>query len=109
MITADRVPEESGGQATQITGNRLDKRVHKLIVKSKITMAKTGSRPICRDPRCGRCEADIWHRRRQPEWAVTDAIRRQGKIEWVHVRHEEVKAFAAGAEANDGALSWAIL
>ena len=29
---------------------------------------------------------------------VTDAIRRS-KIEWVHVRHEEVGAFAAGAEA----------
>jgi pyruvate dehydrogenase (quinone) len=27
---------------------------------------------------------------------LTDAIRRQGKIEWVHVRHEEVAAFAAG-------------
>jgi pyruvate dehydrogenase (quinone) len=31
---------------------------------------------------------------------LTDALRRQGKIEWVHVRHEEVGAFAAGAEAN---------
>ena len=31
---------------------------------------------------------------------ITDAIRRQGKIEWVHVRHEEVAAFAAGAEAH---------
>src|ERR1700723_2910326 len=31
---------------------------------------------------------------------LTDAIRRQGKIEWVHVRHEEVGAFAAGAEAH---------
>src|SRR5215472_8685758 len=31
---------------------------------------------------------------------ITDAIRRQGKIEWVHVRHEEVGAFAAGAEAH---------
>src|SRR4029077_3882684 len=30
----------------------------------------------------------------------TDAIRRQGKIEWLHVRHEEVAAFAAGAEAH---------
>lgn len=30
----------------------------------------------------------------------TDAIHRQGKIEWVHVRHEEVAAFAAGAEAH---------
>ena len=27
-------------------------------------------------------------------------IRRQGKIEWVHVRHEEAAAFAAGAEAH---------
>jgi pyruvate dehydrogenase (quinone) len=31
---------------------------------------------------------------------ITDAIRRQGKIEWLHVRHEEVAAFAAGADAH---------
>src|SRR6266851_4424328 len=31
---------------------------------------------------------------------LTDAIRRQGKIEWVHVRNEEVAAFAAGGEAH---------
>src|ERR1700675_4515304 len=31
---------------------------------------------------------------------LTDAFRRQGKIEWIHVRHEEVAAFAAGAEAH---------
>jgi len=31
---------------------------------------------------------------------ITDAVRRQGKIEWVHVRLEEVAAFAAGAEAH---------
>jgi pyruvate dehydrogenase (quinone) len=31
---------------------------------------------------------------------ITDSIRRQGKIEWVHVRHEEVAAFAASAEAH---------
>lgn len=31
---------------------------------------------------------------------ITDALRRQGKIEWIHVRHEEVAAFAAGAEAH---------
>jgi len=31
---------------------------------------------------------------------LTDAIRAQGKIEWIHVRHEEVAAFAAGAEAH---------
>ncbi len=30
----------------------------------------------------------------------TDALRRHGKIEWVHVRHEEGGAFAAGAEAH---------
>lgn len=30
----------------------------------------------------------------------TDAVRRQGKIEWPHVRHEEVAAFAAGAEVH---------
>jgi pyruvate dehydrogenase (quinone) len=31
---------------------------------------------------------------------LTDALRRQEKIEWVHVRHEEVAAFAASAEAH---------
>ncbi len=31
---------------------------------------------------------------------VTDAIRRSGKIQWVHVRHEETAAFAAGTEAQ---------
>src|ERR1700731_4752681 len=37
---------------------------------------------------------------------LTDAIRRQGKIEWMHVRHEETAAFAAGAEAHlTGALT----
>ena len=30
---------------------------------------------------------------------ITDAIRRHGKVEWAHVQHEEVAAFAAGAEA----------
>lgn len=30
---------------------------------------------------------------------VNDAVRRNGKIEWIHVRHEETGAFAAGAEA----------
>ncbi|WP_342570162.1 ubiquinone-dependent pyruvate dehydrogenase [Paenibacillus sp. FSL R5-0749] len=32
--------------------------------------------------------------------AVLDSIRRSGKIEWIHVRHEEVAAFAAGADAE---------
>ena len=37
---------------------------------------------------------------------LTDAIRRQGRIEWLHVRHEEVAAFAAFAEAHlNGALA----
>src|SRR5882757_6113314 len=31
---------------------------------------------------------------------ITDALRRQGRVDWVHVRHEEVAAFAAGAEAQ---------
>jgi pyruvate dehydrogenase (quinone) len=31
---------------------------------------------------------------------VTDAVRRNGKIRWIHVRHEETAAFAAGAEAQ---------
>ena len=31
---------------------------------------------------------------------VTDALSRHKEIEWIHVRHEEVAAFAAGAEAH---------
>jgi len=31
---------------------------------------------------------------------LTDAFRRQGTIEWIHTRHEEGAAFAAGAEAH---------
>src|SRR5215472_8790750 len=30
----------------------------------------------------------------------TDALRRHGGIAWLHLRHEEVAAFAAGAEAH---------
>src|SRR5262249_16885294 len=31
---------------------------------------------------------------------ITEALRSQGKIEWVHVRHEEAAAFAAAGEAQ---------
>ena len=31
---------------------------------------------------------------------VNDAVRRNGKIKWIHVRNEEAGAFAAGAEAQ---------
>ena len=31
---------------------------------------------------------------------MTDSIRRQKQIQWVHMRHEEAAAFAAGAEAQ---------
>jgi pyruvate dehydrogenase (quinone) len=31
---------------------------------------------------------------------ITEAIRRDEKIQWMHVRHEEAAAFAAGAEAH---------
>jgi len=31
---------------------------------------------------------------------ITDSIRRQKQIEWIHMRHEEAAAFAAGAEAH---------
>ena len=31
---------------------------------------------------------------------VTDAIRSRPAIQWMHVRHEESAAFAAGAEAH---------
>src|SRR6201992_1795334 len=31
---------------------------------------------------------------------LTEALRRRGSIEWIHVRHEEVAAFAAAGEAE---------
>ncbi|SUE44790.1 ubiquinone-dependent pyruvate dehydrogenase [Roseomonas gilardii] len=31
---------------------------------------------------------------------ITEALRQRGEIDWVHVRHEETAAFAAGAEAQ---------
>jgi pyruvate dehydrogenase (quinone) len=31
---------------------------------------------------------------------ITDALRREKSIQWIHVRHEEVAAFAAGADAH---------
>jgi pyruvate dehydrogenase (quinone) len=30
----------------------------------------------------------------------TDALRRRKSIDWIHMRHEEAAAFAAGAEAH---------
>jgi pyruvate dehydrogenase (quinone) len=32
--------------------------------------------------------------------SVTDALRARGTIVWIHTRHEETAAFAAGAEAH---------
>jgi hypothetical protein len=31
---------------------------------------------------------------------ITDSIRASRKLEWIHLRHEETAAFAAGAEAH---------
>src|SRR5476651_1579029 len=31
---------------------------------------------------------------------VNDVVRREGSIQWIHVRHEEAGAYAAGAEAQ---------
>jgi len=31
---------------------------------------------------------------------INDAVRREGNIQWIHVRHEEAGAYAAGAEAQ---------
>ncbi|MDO3628601.1 thiamine pyrophosphate-dependent enzyme [Mucilaginibacter sp. BT774] len=36
---------------------------------------------------------------------VNDAVRRNGQIQWIHVRHEEAGAFAAGAEAQLNGLA----
>ena len=32
--------------------------------------------------------------------SITDAVRRSGKIDWVHVRNEEAAAFMASAEGS---------
>jgi pyruvate dehydrogenase (quinone) len=32
--------------------------------------------------------------------SIVDEVRRRSEIDWVHVRHEEVAVFAAGAEAQ---------
>jgi pyruvate dehydrogenase (quinone) len=32
---------------------------------------------------------------------ITDAVRRRGDIEWIHTRHEEAAAFAAGGSPSD--------
>ncbi|MGB6131710.1 MAG: thiamine pyrophosphate-binding protein [Acidobacteriaceae bacterium] len=31
---------------------------------------------------------------------ITDSIRAKKQLEWIHLRHEETAAFAAGAEAH---------
>ncbi|ASU32086.1 thiamine pyrophosphate-dependent enzyme [Mucilaginibacter xinganensis] len=36
---------------------------------------------------------------------VNDAVRREGSIQWIHVRHEEAGAYAAGAEAQLNGLA----
>jgi len=36
---------------------------------------------------------------------VNDAVRRDGRLQWIHVRHEEAGAFAAGAEAQLNGLA----
>src|ERR1035437_7915442 len=36
---------------------------------------------------------------------VNAAVHRNGKIKWIHVRHEETAAFAAGAEAQLNGLA----
>ena len=36
---------------------------------------------------------------------INDAVRREGSIQWVHVRHEEAGAYAAGAEAQLNGLA----
>ena len=36
---------------------------------------------------------------------ITESLRVRGKMEWIAVRHEEVAAFAAGAQAADSGVS----
>jgi pyruvate dehydrogenase (quinone) len=36
---------------------------------------------------------------------LNDAIRRDGRIQWIHVRHEEAGAYAASAEAQLNGLA----
>jgi pyruvate dehydrogenase (quinone) len=37
---------------------------------------------------------------------VNAAVHRNGKINWIHIRHEETAAFAAGAEAQLNGLAF---
>ena len=37
---------------------------------------------------------------------ITDAIRREKSIQWIHVRHEEVAPFATGAYAHVTGAHW---
>ena len=57
------------------------------------------SPPSCRNPQ-GRRRPPGLRRRRAFAHGVTDALRADGTIEWIHTRHEETAAFAAGAEAH---------
>jgi hypothetical protein len=36
--------------------------------------------------------------------AITDVLRRRGSVQWIHVRHEEAAAFAAGDLASPHTL-----
>jgi pyruvate dehydrogenase (quinone) len=36
---------------------------------------------------------------------LPDALRRRNSADWIHMRHEETAAFAAGAEAQSNALT----
>ena len=47
-----------------------------------------------------RCIADMYGIVGGSLNGLTEALRSQGKIAWIHVRHEEVAAFAASAEAH---------
>lgn len=66
---------------------------------ASINHDSNGRRSTCRNSRRGWHQADLRHFGDSLN-GLTGSLRRQGKIDWIHVRHEEVAAFAAGAEAH---------
>jgi pyruvate dehydrogenase (quinone) len=73
------------------------------------TRGNQPAKPRSRGENCvasrSRC---VWARRRGRIYgvagdslnAVTESLRAGGQLEWIHMRHEEAAAFAAGAEAH---------
>ncbi len=65
----------------------------------EVTHEHEGRRSVRPSAGAGWREADLRRGRRQPQRA-DGGLRQDGSISWIHTRHEESAAFAAGAEAH---------